>query len=585
MEFVTLFLGSDSLFRIVMQHIHGKARWFFFLAPIIMLGEVFCDLQQPTLMSQIIDQGLAKGDLSFVIHHALLMLMFAVMGVTFGSSCGFLGSYASLKMGESLRSQMLEIALKNRQPNGLAPATLITRITNDVIQMQNLVMIVTRSMVRAPMLLLGGVVMSAIVCPDLAPILLVIMPFLVIFILLVVRHSIPKYTQMQQSVDRVNQVMRENLQGAKTVKAYTLENHQLEQFSNRNEELQQNSQSAAMATVILSPVIQLMLNLGVVIALAYGGSLAISHTISDGQIIAFVNYMIQITSAMIMTVNIITSFSRAITSSSRVQDVLDEAGSEEMPTISDEKPADSSIDFEKVSFGYQSSKPILDDVSFEVKSGQWLGIIGATGSGKSSLINLLTRQFDDYTGQIKIGGIDIQKMSLASVHQEVAVALQDSLLFSGTIQSNLNYGASADEGILKKATQVSQAFDFIQSLPKKYLAPVEQAGKNFSGGQRQRLNLARAIVPDSKILVLDDATSAVDQTTNAQIKHNLRQLRSNKTTLIISQRVTNVMDCDEIIVLEDGKLTARGTHQELLKKSNFYRNLIQTQLGDVDFDA
>lgn len=585
MEFVTLFLGSDSLFRIVMQHIHGKARLFFFLAPIIMLGEVFCDLQQPTLMSQIIDQGLAKGDLSFVIHHALLMLMFAVMGVTFGSSCGFLGSYASLKMGESLRSQMLEIALKNRQPNGLAPATLITRITNDVIQMQNLVMIVTRSMVRAPMLLLGGVVMSAIVCPDLAPILLVIMPFLVIFILLVVRHSIPKYTQMQQSVDRVNQVMRENLQGAKTVKAYTLENHQLEQFSNRNEELQQNSQSAAMATVILSPVIQLMLNLGVVIALAYGGSLAISHTISDGQIIAFVNYMIQITSAMIMTVNIITSFSRAITSSSRVQAVLDETEPEKIPTISDVKPVDDSIDFEKVSFGYQSSKPILDDVSFEVQSGQWLGIIGATGSGKSSLINLLTRQFDDYTGQIKIGGIDIQKMSLASVHQEVAVALQDSLLFSGTIQSNLTYGAPADENILKKATQASQAFDFIQSLPKKYLTPVEQAGKNFSGGQRQRLNLARAIVPDSKILVLDDVTSAVDQTTNAQIKHNLRQLRTNKTTLIISQRVTNVMDCDEIIVLEDGKLTARGTHQELLKKSNFYRNLIQTQLGDVDFDA
>ncbi|MFC6177088.1 ABC transporter ATP-binding protein [Companilactobacillus huachuanensis] len=573
------------MFRIVMQHIHGKARLFFFLAPLIMLGEVFSDLQQPTLMSQIIDQGLAKGDSSFVIHHALLMLMFAVIGVTFGSSCGFLGSYASLKMGESLRSHMLEIALKNRQANGLAPATLITRITNDVIQMQNLVMIVTRSMVRAPMLLLGGIVMSIIVCPDLAPILLVIMPFLVIFILLIVRRSIPKYTKMQQSVDQVNQVMRENLQGAKTVKAYVLENHQLEQFSRQNQELQNNSQSAAMATVILSPIIQLMLNLGVVVALAYGGDLAISKTISDGQIIAFVNYMIQITSAMIMTVNIITSFSRAITSSARVQDVLDESESEELPVVNDEKPADDSISFKDVSFGYSTSKPILDKVNFQIKSGQWLGIIGATGSGKSSLINLLTRQFDDYSGQIKIGGVNIQDMSLDSVHQEVAVALQDSLLFSGTVKSNLIYGGAASDTVLKRATQVSQAFDFIQNLPKKYLAPVEQAGKNFSGGQRQRLNLSRAIVPNSKILVLDDATSAVDQSTNAQIKHNLKQLRTNKTTLIISQRVTNVMDCDEIIVLEDGKLTASGTHKELLKKSSFYRSLIQTQLGDVDFDA
>lgn len=353
-----------------MQHIHGKARWCFFLAPLIMLGEVFCDLQQPTLMSQIIDQGLAKGNLSLVIHHALLMLLFAVLGLAFGGSCGALGSYASLKMGESLRSHMLEIALKNRQPNGLAPATLITRITNDVTQMQNLVMMVTRGLVRAPMLLLGGIVMSIIVCPDLAPILLVIMPILVIFLLIIVKRSIPKYTRMQQSVDRVNQVMRENLQGAKTIKAYVLENHQLGQFTNQNKQLQKNSQTAALATVILSPVIQLMLNLGVVIALGYGGSLAISQTISNGQIIAFVNYMIQITSAMIMTVNIITAFSRAITSSSRVQAVLDEAQSEKLPTAGTDMPIDSSIEFKNVSFGYQASEPILDQISFQVKAGQ-----------------------------------------------------------------------------------------------------------------------------------------------------------------------------------------------------------------------
>ncbi|AUI71249.1 ABC transporter ATP-binding protein [Companilactobacillus alimentarius] len=572
------------MFNIVMQHIHGKARLSFFLAPLIMLGEVFCDLQQPTLMSKIIDQGLAKGDLNFVIQHALLMLMFAILGLIFGGSCGALGSFASLKMGESLRSHLLRVSLNDRQPKTLSPATLITRITNDVTQMQNLVMIVTRGLVRSPMLLFGGVVMSIIICPDLAPILGVIMPILIIFLIIVVRKSIPKYTKMQQSVDTVNKVMRENLQGAKTIKSYVLENHQLHQFTQQNHNLQQKSQSAALATVILSPVIQLMLNFGVIIAIGYGGSLAISNTISDGQIIAFVNYMIQITNAMIQTVNIITAFSRAITSSTRVQAVLDLAKTEVIENETVKIPSGSGIEFEKVSFGYAEGEPILDDLNFQVKDGQWLGIIGETGSGKSSVINLLTRKYDQYQGEIKIGGIDIQKLSLEDVHKKVAVALQDSLLFSGNILSNLTYGDStATQESINQASIVSMSKEFIQKLPEKFQTDVEQAGKNFSGGQRQRLNIARSLVPNPDILVLDDATSAVDQSTNAKIKQRLEKLRHNKTTIIISQRVTNIMDCDQIIVLKNGRLISQGTHQELLKQSDFYRQLVKTQMGDVNF--
>lgn len=567
-----------------MQHIHGKARLSFFLAPLIMLGEVFCDLQQPTLMSKIIDQGLAKGDLNFVIQHALLMLMFAILGLIFGGSCGALGSFASLKMGESLRSHLLRVSLNDRQPKTLSPATLITRTTNDVTQMQNLVMMVTRGLVRSPMLLFGGVVMSIIICPDLAPILGVIMPILIIFLIIVVRKSIPKYTKMQQSVDTVNKVMRENLQGAKTIKSYVLENHQLHQFTQQNHNLQQKSQSAALATVILSPVIQLMLNFGVIIAIGYGGSLAISNTISDGQIIAFVNYMIQITNAMIQTVNIITAFSRAITSSTRVQAVLDLAKTEVIENETVKIPSGSGIEFEKVSFGYAEGEPILDDLNFQVKDGQWLGIIGETGSGKSSVINLLTRKYDQYQGEIKIGGIDIQKLSLEDVHKKVAVALQDSLLFSGNILSNLTYGDStATQESINQASIVSMSKEFIQKLPENFQTDVEQAGKNFSGGQRQRLNIARSLVPNPDILVLDDATSAVDQSTNAKIKQRLEKLRHNKTTIIISQRVTNIMDCDQIIVLKNGRLISQGTHQELLKQSDFYRQLVKTQMGDVNF--
>ncbi len=317
-------MGDDSLFKIIMQHAHGKSRLCFFLAPFVMLGEVFCDLQQPTLMSQIIDNGLGKGDMTYVINHMLLMLLFAILGLFFGVGAGTLGSYASLTMGKALRSRMLHIALADRSPHGLEPATMITRITNDVTQMQNLMMMVTRGLVRSPMLMLGGIVMSVIVCPNLAPILFVIIPILIVFLSFVVRRSIPLYTKMQQAVDTINRVMRENLQGAKTIKAYVLENHQFSQFKTENEQLRQKSQNAATATVILAPIIQLLLNLGVVVALGYGGNLAISHLISNGEIMAFVNYMIQITTAMVQTVNIITSFSRAVTSTTRVQAVLDE---------------------------------------------------------------------------------------------------------------------------------------------------------------------------------------------------------------------------------------------------------------------
>lgn len=567
------------MFRLIMQHTHRFARWAFFLAPLIMLGEVLCDLQQPTLMSQIIDHGLAKGDLSYVVGHALLMLMFAVMGLVFGGTCGALGSYASLKMGEQLRQHMLNIALLSRDPAGLAPATLITRITNDVTQMQNLVMLLTRGMVRSPMLLLGGVVMSVLVCPDLAPILFVIMPILVVFLLVIIIRSVPLYTKMQRSVDSVNRTMRENLQGIKTIKSYVLENRQQRQFDMENTGLKATSQRAAMATVTLSPVIQLMLNLGVVVALSYGGQLAISQTISDGQIIAFVNYMIQITTAMIQTVNIVTSFSRAITSSARVQAVLAEEPPAET-TLTTQVPINSQIEFDHVTFGYEASKPILSNINLTVPTGQWLGIIGATGSGKSSLINLLTRSFDQYTGQIRLGGVDIRKMPLTAVHERISVALQDSILFSGTVQGNLGYGKpTATQAEIEAAATVADAASFINDLPDQYQAVVEQRGKNFSGGQRQRLNLARAITPDHDVLVLDDATSAVDQETNARIKQRLQQTRADKTTLIISQRVTNVMDCQQIIVVTDGRISARGTHQELLQRSDFYRALVKTQLG------
>ena len=541
------------MLKILFDHMHGWARVSFFLAPLAIMGEALLDLQQPTLMASIVDVGLAKKDMTYVWHTAILMAVIAIAAFALGAICNAFSSYAALKMGQNLRTHLLAISLADRDPQALKPETLITRITNDVTQMQTLVSMLTRGLVRSPMLLFGGIVMSIIVSPRLSWIILIALPILAIYIYVIVRRSLPLYTAMQGQVDVMNRIMSENLTGAKTIKAYVLEDHQLTQFNTENRNLQTISQRAVLAMVTLAPLIMLVLNLAVVAALAYGGNLAISHTITTGEIMAFVNYMIQITTAMTNTVNLITTFSRAITSSARVNAVLaEEAGTEASGTLP--APAGSTIQFEHVNFGFSQSRPILDDINLTVPSGQWLGIIGSTGSGT-----------------------DIQQITLPALHKKITVALQDSLLFSGTVAHNLSYGApQATPTQLASGVAIARATEFVGT---NYDAPVEEAGKNFSGGQRQRLNLARAIIPDPDILVMDDATSAVDQETNTEIQDALVKARRNRTTIIISQRVPNIMDCDQIIVMQNGQITARGTHTELVKSSPFYAQLVQTQLG------
>ncbi|WP_054651696.1 ABC transporter ATP-binding protein [Lacticaseibacillus pantheris] len=570
------------MFNIVFKHTHGKALLFLILAPLSMLGEVLSDLQQPTLMSRILDNGLGKGDMNYVLRTAGLMAVFALIGLIAGVACNAMGSYASLQMGAELRQHMLRVALTSRNPQGLQPATIITRITNDVVQMQNLVMLMVRGMVRSPFLMVGGAVMSVIVSPKLAWLLLIVMPLLLIFMVLVVRRSVPLFTRVQQSIDHVNLIMRENLNGMKTIKSYTLEDSQYDRFTEANDTLQSDSEKAQRSTIILSPVILLVLNLAVVVALAYGGRLDMQHAILDGQIIAFVNYMIQITNAMIGTVNIITAFSRASTSAIRVREALAEEDSHDaldQQSGQTQLPAGSGFDFDHVNFGY-GKRPILADVNLHVPDGAWLGVIGTTGSGKTTLVNLLTRAFDDYQGHITVGGVDVQALTLTELHHKVAVALQDSVLFSGTVRDNLRYGnPKADDDALRRAIHDAAADDFFQG-DAGLDQPVEQHGKNFSGGQRQRLNLARALAADPDILVLDDITSAVDQETNAVIQRRLQVNRAHRTTMIISQRISNLVDCDQIIVLEGGRITGQGTHQELIQTSTFYRRLVAAQFGE-----
>ncbi|QGG61129.1 ABC transporter ATP-binding protein [Loigolactobacillus bifermentans] len=568
------------MFQIIWQHTRRWQRVCLFAAPLVMLMEVFCDLQQPTLMSKIVDTGLAgSGHPQFILQTGGVMLLIALVGACSGSGCNALASYASLKMGQRLRNHLLSLALATRNGHDLSTPTLITRITNDVIQMQNLVMTLTRSLVRAPFLLLGGIVMAFLISPRIAWILAIVVPVLLLFMGLVIRHSVPLFTKMQQAIDRINRVMRETLLGIKTVKSFTLENQQQQLFDQINQQVQTSSVAAQASVIILAPVVTLALNLSIVAALWFGGGLHASHLITTGQIMAFVNYMIQITTAMINTVNTVSSLSRAQTATARIQAVLDLPQDAE-PTATVALPTDTTLRFEHVNFAYPGGENVLTDIDFELPAGAKLGIIGTTGSGKTTLVDLLTRLYDPTSGRITIGGVPINQLSLAQLRQQVAVALQNSVLFSGTIASNLRYGKeTATDAELVVAAQAAAAADFIAARPGGYQAQVTQRGNNFSGGQKQRLNIARALVAQAAILVLDDTTSAVDLATDAHIQQALRQVRQGKTTIMIAQRIAALQDSDLILVLDHGHIVARGQHATLLQESAFYREVAVAQLG------
>lgn len=576
------------MLKIITKHTRGLALFCLLTAPLSMLIEVFCDLQQPTLMSDIIDNGIAADNLQYVLIHGGKMLGFALLGLLGGAGCTILANYASLQMGAALRAHLfnISVSLSAKETNRLQISSLITRITNDVTQMQTMVMTITRSMVRAPLLLLGGIVMSAIVCPDLAWILAVVIPILLFLIIGIIIYSIPLFTIVQQKIDGINRVMRENLLGIRTIKSYTLEERQYQEFAQVNQELKQDSLKAQYSTITLSPAVTLLLNLSIVFALWLGGNLQLNHLIENGQIIAFVNYLIQITNAMLNTINTITTLSRSKSSSDRIADIL-QAEKTLLIKKSSRPISTGAIRFEQVDFSYNEMEPAVRNLDFTIPNGSKLGIIGSTGSGKSTLIQLLAGIYRPTCGEIYLNNVPYSQLPLEELHTKIAVAPQEALLFSGTIFKNLAYGKPQTTlEAVTNAAQTAQASAFIEKLPTGYQAPVEQRGKNFSGGQRQRLNIARALVLETDILILDDSTSAVDLKTESLIREQLKKVRQHKTTIMISQRISSLIDSDLILVMDKGEIIAKGTHAELLQTSDFYRELAAQQLEmEVDNHA
>ena len=553
------------------------------LAPLVMILEVAMDLLQPTLLSNIIDIGVANHDLNYVLITGLKMIIAAIVGLFAGGACSFLAAIAAIKLAEEVRQGLFDKiqTLSFLELDKLKTSSLITRLTNDVTQIQQMTNMLLRMMVRAPSTAIGGLVMAIILSKELSKIFVVAIPIILIVVMIILKKSFPLFKKMQQKIDNINLVMRESILGIKIIKALVIEDKQKDRFNDANEELTMASIKSQGMNLLLLPISTFIMNLTVVSVLWFGGNMFVSGNIEIGKIMAFINYLLQIMASIMMVINCMIMFSRAQVSAARINEVLDtKASIENKENCEEVKNFD--IEFKNVFFKYNDhSDNVLEDISVKIKEGEKVGIIGSTGCGKTSFVNLIPRLYDATSGEILIGGVNVKNINIKQLREDVGIVLQESILFSGDIKSNLKLGnKNASEEELISASKDSQAYEFIMNKDNKFDEVVEQRGKNLSGGQKQRLSIGRTLIKNPKIFIMDDSSSALDMATEAKLQTSIRNRMKDNTVLIIAQRISAVMDLDKIIVMDDGKISDMGSHKELLERSEIYRSIAVSQLGE-----
>ena len=553
------------------------------LAPLVMILEVAMDLLQPTLLSNIIDIGVANHDLNYVLITGLKMIIAAIVGLFAGAGCSFLAAIAAIKLAQEVRQGLFDKiqTLSFLELDKLKTSSLITRLTNDVTQIQQMTNMLLRMMVRAPSTAIGGLVMAIILSKELSKIFVVAIPIILIVVMIILKKSFPLFKKMQQKIDNINLVMRESILGIKIIKALVIEDKQKDRFNDANEELTMASIKSQGMNLLLLPISTFIMNLTVVSVLWFGGNMFVSGNIEIGKIMAFINYLLQIMASIMMVINCMIMFSRAQVSAARINEVLDtKASIENKENCEEVKNFD--IEFKNVFFKYNDhSDNVLEDISVKIKEGEKVGIIGSTGCGKTSFVNLIPRLYDATSGEILIGGVNVKNINIKQLREDVGIVLQESILFSGDIKSNLKLGnKNASEEELISASKDSQAYEFIMNKDNKFDEVVEQRGKNLSGGQKQRLSIGRTLIKNPKIFIMDDSSSALDMATEARLQTSIRNRMKDNTVLIIAQRISAVMDLDKIIVMDDGKISAMGSHKELLERSEIYRSIAVSQLGE-----
>lgn len=553
-----------------------------FLSPLYVLVESLLDVAIPFVMAGLIDKGIEAGNMSMILRYGAILVGFALVALTFGALSGRSCARATAGFARNLRHDMFHHLQVYSFSNidKFSSAGLVTRLTTDVSNVQNAFMMIIRTLIRCPAMLIFAMVMSFRINHDISLIFLAVIPILGVGLYLIIKHVHPVFERVFKTYDRLNGVVQENLSGIRVVKNFVREDHEIEKFDTISGTIYKDFSLAERILALNSPLMQGCVYACMILVSWLGAKQIVIGNMSTGNLMSFFTYIMQILSSLMMLSMVFVMITMSRASAERIVEVLDE----ESDITNCDNPVyevkDGSVEFTDVSFSYakRPDKTVLDDIDLIIPSGQTVGIIGGTGSSKSSLVQLIPRLYDVTGGCVKVGGIDVRNYDLQTLRHNVAMVLQKNTLFSGTIKENLRWGnPDATDEELVHACRLAQADDFIRTFPDGYDTYIEQGGTNVSGGQKQRLCIARAILRKPKILILDDSTSAVDTKTDALIRQAFREEIPNTTKIIIAQRISSVMDADQIVVMDNGRINACGTHEELLANNEIYREVYESQ--------
>lgn len=558
-----------------------KYRLYAILSPLMMILEVVGDVIIPLLMARIVDVGIANRDMDYVFKMGMLMILVALFSLVMGVWSSFLGAEAGYGFAAELRKDAFSRIQRYSFANldTLAPPTLITRLTNDSDILGQVAMMSMRMAIRAPFLMALALTGSLSLNVGLSRIFIVSIPVVIIVLLIIIRIASPMFKLIQTKIDRVNAVVQENLIGIRVVKSFNRKDHVEKKFAQRNDDLRNMAMKAISVVTVLMPTLNLVIYGSIIAVLWLGGNQILAGTAQVGEVIAFVTYITQIMMALMLLSMYVMNLTRASASAARLVEVLETTSEIESPADGLTEVPNGDVVFKDVNFRYASnSEDILKNVDLSIRSGQLIGIIGSTGSSKTSLVQLIPRLYDVTRGSVSVGGHDVRAYQVEALREKVGMVLQQNTLVSGTIRSNMLWGdEQASDEVIIEALKQAQAWEFVSKYPEGLDHKVEQGGSNFSGGQKQRLTIARAMIKKPKVLILDDSTSAVDMGTEARIRRSFRESLAGVTTIIIAQRISSIQDADQIIVLERGEVESVGTHQELLTASPIYQEINESQ--------
>ncbi|GAA4290863.1 ABC transporter ATP-binding protein [Anaerocolumna aminovalerica] len=581
------------------------------IGPMFKLFEAILELLLPYFMSKVIDIGVARGDEKYIITMGGIMLLTAIVGICCALACQYSASLVSQGVGTDIRNEMFKHigTFSNAEMDHFGTSSLINRITGDVNQVQLAVAMLIRLVIRAPFLCIGGLAMAFIIDIKLSIIMLVVLPLFVLILILTMKKTVPLYKAVQKSIDRIGLVLRENLSGVRVIRAFARTDYEKERFANRNKEYSDHAMKVGRISALLNPLTNLVLNFAIAAIIWFGGIRVNKGSMTTGEVIALIGYVTQILAALIVISNLVVIFTKAFASAARVSEVLDTQSTitdnVESFNISDKNmnPAkvnqsdynesrqndllntdmgmnyDYIVEFKDVAMSYDKSDNYdIENISFKVKRGDTIGIIGGTGSGKSTIVNLILRLYDVQKGSVLVENKDVREYNLHELRGKIGLVPQKSVLFTGTIAENIRWGkedATMEE--IKRAADIAQASEFIERMPEGYNSKIYRGGTNVSGGQRQRLTIARAMVRRPDILILDDSFNALDYLTDANLRKALKLQTNAMTTFIVTQRASTIKSADQIIVLNDGEIAGIGTHEELLDTCEVYLEICQSQ--------